>query len=126
MKNSVFLKGRSILMISLLCVIFSFTESCSKDNAAPANTTSGGNSNPNEVLMQGKSFSPGSITVPVGTQVTWRNSDIMAHTVTSDNSLFDSGNIAVGASYSFTFTAKGTYAYHCVYHAGMTGTVVVN
>ncbi|MDA4123762.1 MAG: cupredoxin domain-containing protein, partial [Thaumarchaeota archaeon] len=56
--------------------------------------------------------------------------DIAAHTVTADNTtggtaVFDSSNLAVGASYSYTFTAPGTYTYHCNYHSWMKGTVVV-
>lgn len=66
------------------------------------------------------------IIVKVGTTVTWTNSDIAPHTVTSDTgSTLDSGNLSLGQTYSMTFTAAGTYNYHCAVHPSMTGTVTV-
>jgi plastocyanin len=53
------------------------------------------------------------------------NEDGTAHTVTSDTSLFDSGYIAAGGSWTYTFTSTGTYRYHCTYHSWMAGIVVV-
>lgn len=38
----------------------------------------------------------------------------------------DSGDLAAGAVYQHRFQAAGTFAYHCIHHAGMTGSVVVN
>jgi plastocyanin len=72
-------------------------------------------------------YSPALIKVIVGDNdtVTWVNNDNAPHTVTADDGSFVSGNIAPGASFSYTFTASGTYKYHCVYHPWMTGTVVV-
>ncbi len=74
-----------------------------------------------------RGYSPDPIMVMVGTNgtVTWMNDDNAPHTVTADDGSFASGNIAPGASFSYTFTASGTYKYHCVYHPWMTGTVVV-
>jgi plastocyanin len=80
----------------------------------------------NEVYIQGSAFSPATITVAVNTTVVWTNKDGIAHTVTSDTDVFDSGNMAANATYSFTFTTAGTYPYHCTYHPGMLGSVVVN
>ncbi len=72
-------------------------------------------------------FSPPTIVVVIGVNntVTWTNNDIAAHTVTSDTGAFNSGNIAAGATWSYTFTSAGTYGYHCSYHPWMTGTVIV-
>lgn len=63
--------------------------------------------------------------IGVNNTVTWTNYDVSAHTVTSTNNMFDSGNINSGESYTHTFTAAGTYQYYCIYHPWMTGTVVV-
>jgi plastocyanin len=81
----------------------------------------------NTVLMSGMTFSPATITVAVGTTVTWKNNDGVAHTSTSDTGVWDTGNIAAGASTTTTFNTAGTFPYNCVYHAsmGMRGTVIV-
>src|SRR5688572_30820880 len=39
--------------------------------------------------------------------------------------LFDSGNIATGTSFSWTFNETGTFGYHCKIHPSMKGTVQV-
>ncbi len=77
------------------------------------------------VNIQNFAFTPAVITVTVGTTVTWTNIDASDHTVTSDTSLFDSGNLAQNATFSFTFNQVGSFAYHCAIHPGMTGRVDV-
>ena len=51
----------------------------------------------------------------------------MGHTATSTDgpASFDSGNIAAGATWSFTFTEAGTYEYKCDYHSSMTASIAV-
>ncbi len=71
------------------------------------------------------SFQPDSITVPVGTTVTWINRDPANHTITSDDGKFDSGTIKNGGEFKFTFSQPGTYRYHCKIHPSMTGMVTV-
>jgi len=83
-------------------------------------------SSANNVTIQGDAFSPSSLTVKVGDTVTWTNNDNHDHTVTSDSSAFNSGNIANGSTFSFTFNTAGTYSYNCGIHTSMTGTIVVN
>jgi len=72
-------------------------------------------------------FDPASLTVGVGTTITWTNGGSAHHTVTSldDNATFDSADLAPGASFSWTATTAGTYPYYCVYHDWMKGTIVV-
>jgi len=77
------------------------------------------------VTIKGFAFDPASISVTVGTTVTWTNEDGTAHTVTFDSGGVDSGHLATGATYSRTFDAPGTFAYHCAIHPSMTGTVTV-
>jgi plastocyanin len=77
------------------------------------------------VLIQDFAFGPATMTVAVGDTVTWTNADSAPHTVSAENGAFDSGNIDEGQTFSFTFTAPGTYAYRCDYHSEMTATVVV-
>jgi plastocyanin len=73
-------------------------------------------------------FTPQTVTIPVGRSVTWRNADAIAHTSTSDAGVtpaWNSPNIAAGGQYVRPFSTAGTFAYHCNIHPGMTGTVVV-
>ncbi|MHB8718516.1 MAG: plastocyanin/azurin family copper-binding protein [Candidatus Dormibacteria bacterium] len=73
------------------------------------------------------SFHPPSLTVKVGTQVTWTNQDPQPtnHTATADHGAFDTGLIAPGASVTRTLLTAGTYTYHCSVHQYMTATITV-
>jgi streptogramin lyase/plastocyanin len=59
--------------------------------------------------------------------VTWcvDANSIHSDTVTSDTGLFNSGPIAQGASWSYTFTQAGAYPYHSILHFWMHGTIRV-
>jgi len=98
----------------------SSSSSASKESTKPVAS--------NAVSIDNFAFSSKSITVKVGTTVTWTNKDSVAHTVTADSPSSDapaSGNIASGDTYTFTFNKAGTYAYHCSIHTDMTGSVTV-
>jgi plastocyanin len=83
-------------------------------------------SSENTVNIKSYSFQPATLSVPAGTTVTWHNQDSVQHTVTSDvQGLFDSGVIAPGKKFTYTFPAPGSYSYHCSIHPGMKGTIVV-
>lgn len=58
-----------------------------------------------------------------GEEIIWTNNDSMAHTVTFDNGMADSGSIAPGKSFAFFFTKSGTYTYHCAIHPNMKGSL---
>ncbi|MDR5828706.1 cupredoxin family copper-binding protein [Caballeronia sp. LP006] len=70
-------------------------------------------------------FSQPSVTVPVGTKVTWVNHDDMLHTVADEAKSFKSDPLDSGQSYSHVFDKPGTYKYFCSLHPHMTGTIVV-
>ena len=70
-------------------------------------------------------YMPNPVTITAGSTVSWTNNDSITHTSTSDNGVFDSGNIAPGAKFTFTFNTRGTFAYHCTLHPGMVASVVV-
>jgi amicyanin len=71
-------------------------------------------------------FTPPTLTVKAGTTVTWTNRDDIPHGIASDNNAFPrSKALDTDDSFSFTFTAPGTYKYFCYVHPHMTGTVVV-
>ena len=79
----------------------------------------------NSVSIANFAFSPTSLTVKVGTKVSWTNNDTVTHTVTADKGAFNSGPLAPGSTFSFTFTKAGTYSYHCNIHPSMMATIVV-
>jgi plastocyanin len=70
-------------------------------------------------------FRPNPTMIAVGGSVTWTNTDVVAHTATSNSSVWNSSTIAPGAQFSFTFPNAGTFPYHCTFHPGMVGTIVV-
>ena len=92
-----------------------------------------------EVLMRLVAFRPDTLTVPIGTTVTWRQGDAGFHTVTSgtvrqdpagvtptSDGRFDSGRVAEGDTFEHQFTEVGTYPYFCAVHpATMRGEIAV-
>jgi amicyanin len=70
-------------------------------------------------------FNPATLTVPVGTTVTWTNQDEEPHTLAAKDGSFHSPGMDTHGTYSFTFTTPGSYDYICSIHPFMTGTVVV-
>ncbi len=75
-------------------------------------------------------FNPATITITVGTTVTWTNTTSAPHTVTSDDGTSFDSNIntpisANGGTFSFTFTKAGTFSYHCQIHPFMKATIIV-
>jgi plastocyanin len=80
------------------------------------------------IMIQNFAFNPQTITVKVGTTITWTDKDSIAHTVTSTSgpTSFNSGALAApGGTFKFTFTKAGTYTYHCMIHPSMTATITV-
>jgi plastocyanin len=79
----------------------------------------------NEISIQGNAFNPDNLSIKIGDTVTWVNNDSYAHTVKAKTGEFDSGNMASGAKFSFTFNKEGTIDYICGIHTFMTGKIVV-
>ena len=77
------------------------------------------------VNINNYAFEAPSITIAPGTTVIFKNLDDDPHTVTADDGSFDSKGLGQGDTWSYRFTAPGTYAYHCKVHPMMKGTVVV-
>lgn len=70
-------------------------------------------------------YSPAAIEVPVGTTVTWTNSDAFTHSVR----LLD-GDVDLvvrpGETTTYSFPAAGLYPYTCTFHSNdMNGSVLV-
>lgn len=71
-------------------------------------------------------FSPADITATVGQTVTFTNNDSAPHTATLDDGSCTTPNLDQGESGGLTFTAAGTYPFHCNVHPNMKGTITVN
>ena len=76
-------------------------------------------------------YIPAALTVSTGTTVIWENTDNAAHLATSGtpdggpDGVFDSGMIMAGATFEYEFSDKGEFAYYCLVHPWMVGTVTV-
>jgi plastocyanin len=115
-------QNQNLLFSFVMIFIMIVNGSCSKSS----NTTTSNSSTPATVTIANMAFSPLSLSVKVGTTVTWKNNDGFAHTVTSnDGTSFNSGNLAGGSSFSYTTKTVGTFGYHCNIHPGMMGTLIV-
>ncbi|HMA34607.1 MAG TPA: cupredoxin domain-containing protein [Chloroflexia bacterium] len=78
------------------------------------------------VAIDNFTFGPATLTVTVGTTVTWINHDDTPHTVTSTDHRFpSSGGLDTDDQYTYRFTTPGTYAYFCSIHPQMTGQIIV-
>ncbi len=88
------------------------------------------------VTVADYSFTPNALTVKVGTTVTWTNTGAASHTVSADDGTWGGGPLqgtgggmygggGAGGSYARTFSAAGTFTYHCAIHPTMTGSVTV-
>jgi len=123
----------SRLVFNLVCIVLlilsCMAAGCSSYQtpsapAAPPASTGGGNT----IAIKNFAFDPSMLTVKTGTVVTWVNQDEAPHTIASDKgspAAVFSDSLSTGASYTFTFTQPGTYAYHCSIHPSMRGTVTV-
>lgn len=77
-----------------------------------------------EVPIEGFAFPP-DVVVDAGTTVRWHNADPAPHTVTAADGAFDSGRIASDGSYELVFAEPGVFAYSCLIHPSMQGTITV-
>lgn len=82
------------------------------------------------ISITDNAFLPDRLEIKVGTRVTWVQNGQRSHTVTSDDVIFESGNLNTGKTFSYVFSKPGIYKYYCLYHGdvggvGMSGTVVV-
>jgi plastocyanin len=82
-------------------------------------------------------FSPNPLSVAANGTVRWYNDDNASaggpyggsngttHNITADDLSFTSGNLTPNLTFDHTFTAPGTYPYHCSIHPTMKGTITV-
>jgi plastocyanin len=88
--------------------------------SAPASTPAGPT-----IRIDNFVFGPETLTVAVGTTVTWINQDDIPHTVAADDKSFKSKAMDTDERFSVTFTKPGEYGYFCSLHPHMVGKVIV-
>lgn len=104
---------------------------CSGAAGAPDGPDTDAAASGDQVAIDDFAFRPETLTVAVGTSVTWSNEDATSHTVTAgdeddpDPDTFDLTVDEQGQTVEFTFDEAGSYAYYCVLHPFMTGVVEV-
>ena len=114
------MKTKKILTGGLLAICAAIImPACYKNN------NNNGGTNSYTVKMQNSVFSPATLTVSLNSKITWMNDDNMVHTVTASDGSFNSGDIAIGSSYSRTFSTAGTFSYYDTHNNNMTGVLVV-
>lgn len=76
------------------------------------------------VVIADLEFEPSIVTVRIGDTVTWINKDIVEHTATSRDGVFD---VATPKSRPAHWRAQtvGEFSYYCRLHPNMTGTIRV-
>jgi plastocyanin len=79
----------------------------------------------NAITIKDFAFAPKTLKAKAGQPITVTNEDSAAHTLTADDTSFDSGSLAKGKSYTFTVAKPGTYTYLCDIHQYMKGTLTV-
>ena len=100
---------KSPLMAAAMAVIWAASEAAAAD----------------KIEVKDFMFSPTTLTIEAGAQVSWVNKDDEPHTVVSDTGLFRSGALDTDESFSFKFVKPGTYRFTCSIHPRMVGTIIV-
>lgn len=140
------MRNSSLILLGLALASGSLLAACSSTSSTTTGPSTSGTiaantfqvgdpsaSNPN-VFVSNNTSNPTSLTVPMGTTVTWVwPSGSVDHDVTpmSGSMPAGSGSPQSGpASYSFTFNTAGTFGFYCTVHgtpqgAGMAGQVIV-
>ena len=77
------------------------------------------------VSIKDQAFDPSAITAKVGDVIAFTNEDPGGHTATLDEGDCGTETLSNGATEGLTFSAAGTYPFHCAIHSFMTGTITV-
>ncbi len=96
---------------------------------AAATPPSGARPGNHQVAIGELTFKPDTLVVAVGDTVTWRNRDLVPHTVVAGSfgaeGDWSSGHLALSDTFGIIADRPGRVPYHCSYHPTMTGLLVV-
>lgn len=103
----------------------SSTTTAAPGTTAPGPATSAPAGDGATITISNFQFS-GATSVAVGEELTVVNQDSVPHSWTSDDDVFDSGQLGEGENFEFTFEEPGEYTFFCVVHPdAMTGSITV-
>jgi plastocyanin len=111
---------KNILIIAFVFALASITPAVLAGGGGAPSTT--------QVSIAGFAFSSNNVTINIADSVEWTNQDSTTHTVTDTGGpeSYDSGDMANGNTFTFTFNIPGDYPYACNKHPStMTGVVHV-
>jgi plastocyanin len=77
------------------------------------------------VNIENFKFLPGTLTVPAGTSVIWKNEDDSPHRIGDKTGMLKSEALDSDETFSHTFATSGEYSYICTLHPYMRGTIIV-
>lgn len=109
-----------LLVVNLMTMAYAQTHPTAVSTAEPDSQSA-----TYKVTIDNFSFSPQTLTVPVGATVKWTNHDDIPHNIVSSDQKFRSKPLDTNDSFSFTFDQAGTYQYFCGLHPKMVGKVIV-
>jgi len=98
------------------------TEAAASDDGGAPDDVAGGP----QVEAKDFEFTVVAASVPAGSDVVFANTGEAPHTFTADDGSFDSERVEGGAEATVVAPAEpGDYAFHCLIHPAMTGTLTV-
>ena len=77
------------------------------------------------VIIEGMKYIPMELNVKTNETIIWHNKDFFPHTVTSQNLLFNSGEIPVNGTWKLILKKPGEFNYKCRLHPIMKGRITV-
>ena len=116
--------------VALICAAAVLPAACGESGEASSSRSTLAVEPEKAVTIHLFQFQPSVVELRSGATVAWANHDETVHTVTSGapgaaDSRFDGTLPGKGATYTFTFSQPGTYAYFCSRHDSMQGEVRV-
>jgi len=129
-RSSVYLKWSAIALLAIASVVASGITSSAAQHAGITDTAVAVAARTStdataEVKIDNFAFTPVTVTVKVGAQVTWVNHDDIPHTVDSTQGKFKSAALDTDDRFEFRFTEAGEYPFYCRIHPKMTGKIIV-
>jgi len=115
----------TLLAVACIMVMVAGCTSSSSPSPSPASSGVTSTASQNSVAIQNYAFSPSTLTIPKGANVTWTNYDSVQHTVVADSGAFSSPPLSKGDTYTHQFNSTGSFPYICSIHPYMKGTIVV-